>query len=236
MSHSTSSTPSPAATNRMVASRSWSPRMPAAPVIAPPIEPSPPIVAMEKISTDCTGWYDPTRAPCSTSTCSPPASPARKPEKTKPLSVTQRVDTETASAAFGLSRAASSRRPDRERRTPLASTTPSASTARQNHSMYRSSSRSSRAHSSGRVTLLGDEVGEHVGVEHVAVEHDGEGQRDHGEERAPDAQRGDAEQQRGQRAGGSGDREGHEQVDVPAAHEVAGDDRPRPRRARTGPG
>ena len=79
---------------RMVASRSWVPRSPAAPVIAPPIEPSPPMVAMENTSIDWIGWYEPARAPWSSSTWSPPARPAIPPENTNPDRVTHRVGTD----------------------------------------------------------------------------------------------------------------------------------------------
>ena len=164
ISQSTNSTPMPAATRRIVASRSCRPRMPAAPAIAPPIEPRPPMVAIEKISTDCTGWYEPTRAPCRTRTCRPPARPASRPENTNPLRVTDRVDTDAASLAFALSRAAISRRPERERRTPRASAMPSASTARQNQSMERSCSRSTRPHSRGRSTSWGISSGNTLGL------------------------------------------------------------------------
>ncbi len=73
--------------------------------------------------------------------------------------------------------------------------------------------------------VLGDERRDDVGVQHVAVEDDGERKGDHRQERPAYAQGGDAQQQRSERTGCCGDRQGHEQVDVPTAHQVARDDR-----------
>ena len=82
----------------------------------------------------------------------------------KPWRVAQRADTDAASVALRLSRAAMSSRPERDRLTLRATRMHTASHARVNHSMARSSSRSTRPHSRGRVTVWGISSGNTFGL------------------------------------------------------------------------